>query len=341
MLNIVKELCNLNGLPGWEDEVRDYIVDRVSAHASELRIDAMGNLIVFKRGSKSTGKKLMLCAHMDEVGFIVRSITEEGYLKFTCVGSIDRRIMIGKKVLVGPNRISGIIGIKAYHLVSKEEETMPPKLSSMYIDIGATSKAEAEALVNLGDPCSFDSAFERIGDGFVKAKALDDRLCCAMLIKLIETDLPMDVTFVFSVQEEVGTRGAFGAAFSLEPEMALVADCTTACDLPDIDEKNVVCALGKGPVIPFMDNGAIVDRALFEKMRSVAQKNSIPWQTKKYVSGATDSTAFQTSKSGIRVVSVSAPIRYLHAPACVGCVRDFENMFKLFRCFIEEIASEC
>lgn len=341
MLNTVKELCALSGVGGWEDDVRTYIMEHAAPYTDGMQVDGMGNLIVFKRGIKATGKKLMLCAHMDEVGFIVRSITDEGYLKFSCVGAIGRRVLVGKKVLVGTRRIPGVIGIKAYHLVSEEEEKVPPKLDSMYIDIGVRDKAAAQALVELGEPCVFDSDCVEFGDGMLKAKAIDDRLNCAVFLKLMEEPLPMDVTFVFSVQEEVGMRGAFGAGFALKPEIALVADCTTACDLPDVKEKNQVCAIGKGPVIPFMDNGAVYDRALFEKMRSVAQKHRIPWQTKQYVSGATDAKAIQTSKDGVRVVAVSAPIRYLHAPSGVGCIRDFENMMKLFRCFIEEIAADC
>lgn len=339
MLNTVKELCALSGVGGWEDEVRSYIQKHAVAYADELRTDALGNLIVFKRGAKTTGNKLMLCAHMDEVGLIVRTVTEDGYLKFDCVGGIDRRILIGKKVLVGTGKIPGVIGIKAYHLVSEEEEKKPPKADELYIDIGAQNREDAEGQVELGDPCVFLSESEEFGDGLLKAKAIDDRLCCAMLLKLMEQDLPMDVTFVFSVQEEVGTRGAFGAAFSLTPQIALVTDCTTAADLPGIKPSGQVCQLGNGPVIPFMDAGTVADRALFEQMRRIAEENHIPWQTKHYVAGATDARAIQQTKEGVRVIGVSAPIRYLHAPASIGCIRDFENMLKLLRCFIADVAA--
>ena len=151
----------------------------------------------------------------------------------------------------------------------------------------------------------------------------------------------MDVTFVFSVQEEVGCRGAFGPAFAVQPQYALVADCTTAADLPDVPQNKQVCRLGCGPVIPFMDHGAVSDRGLFEQVRRVAEENEIPWQTKHYVSGATDSRAIQTAGTGVRIVVVSAPIRYLHAPSCVGCIQDFEHMLKLFRCFIDDMAAGC
>ena len=339
MLNTVKELCSLSGVGGWEDEVREYIMHRAAPYADEMRVDGLGNLIVFKRGTKATGKKLMLCAHMDEVGLIVRSITDEGYLKFDCVGGIDPRVLIGKKVLVGLGRYPGVIGIKAYHLVSDEEEKTVPKADSLYIDMGAKDKSQAESMVELGEPCVFDTASETFGDGMLKAKAIDDRLCCAMLLKLLEEPLPMDVSFVFTVQEEVGCRGASGAAFALQPEIALVTDCTTACDFPTVDGKSQVCRLGAGPVIPFMDSCAVMDRGLFEQMRRVATENNIPWQTKHLVAGGTDSAAIQPSRAGVRVIGVSAPVRYLHAPAGVGCIKDFEDTLMLLRCFIEDTAA--
>lgn len=339
MLNTVKELCALSGVGGWEDEVREYIMRHAAPYADEMRVDGLGNLIVCKRGTKPTGNKLMLCAHMDEVGLIVRSITDEGYLKFDTVGSIDTRVLIGKKVLVGCARHPGVIGIKAYHLVSDEEEKNTPKADALYIDIGAKDKEQAQAMIELGEPCVFDTQSENFGDGMLKAKAIDDRLCCTMLLKLLEQPLPMDVTFVFSVQEEVGCRGAFGAAFALQPEIALVTDCTTACDFPTVEGQAQVCRLGDGPVIPFMDAGVVVDRGLFEQMRRIATENHIPWQTKHMVTGGTDAMAIQPSQSGVRVVGVSAPVRYLHTTASVGCVKDFENMLKLLRCFIEDTAA--
>lgn len=192
MLNLIKELCELDGVSGWEDEVRAYLKAHAAPYADDIRVDALGNLIVFKKGAKSTGNKLVLCAHMDEVGFLARSITDEGYLKLECVGGIDRRVIIGKKVKVGPRKLRGVIGIKAYHMVTDEEEKTPPKMEDLYVDIGAKNKAEAEMLVELGDQITFDTKSEEFGDGMLKAKALDDRMCCALLLKILECDLPMD-----------------------------------------------------------------------------------------------------------------------------------------------------
>ena len=213
MIETLKTLCALPGVSSFEDEVRDYIKGRVVPYADDIRVDAMGNLIVFKKGAKSTGNKLMLCAHMDEVGLIIRSITEEGYLKFACVGGIDRRVLLGKQVVVGERKVPGIIGLKAIHLTTAEERKNVPRLEEYYIDIGAKDKAEVEGLVSLGDCGVFISDIVEFGDRMLKAKAIDDRVGCAVLVKLLEEELPMDCTFVFTVQEEVGTRGPSARPF--------------------------------------------------------------------------------------------------------------------------------
>ena len=341
MLNTVKTLCALSGVSSCEDEVRSFLMEQAKPYADEMRVDAMGSLIIFKKGAKSTWNKLMLCAHMDEVGIIIKNITDEGYLKFGCVGGIDRRVLIGKKLLIGPKKVRGIIGLKAYHLVSAEEEKRTPKLEEFYIDIGAKDKEAAEALVEQGDIGVFDSDCMEFGDGMLKAKAIDDRVGCAVLLELLKRDLPMDCTFAFTVQEEVGTRGAFGAAFSVTPEIALILEGTTAADSPAMEPHRQVCAPGKGPVIPFMDGGSIYDRKLFEQLRDIAEANQIPWQTKHYISGGTDAGAIQRTKSGIRVCAISAAVRYLHAPASVASIKDFDNMLKLAALFIDSLAAQC
>lgn len=341
MLSTVKTLCALSGVSSFEDEVRAYIRDRVAPYADRIRVDAMGNLIVWKKGTKAAGEKLMLCAHMDEVGLMIRRITDDGYLKFDTVGGIDRRVLIGKRVFVGARRVPGVIGMKAYHLVSAEEEKKIPKLEEFYIDIGAKDQKTAEGQVSIGDFAVFDRDILEFGDGMLKAKAIDDRVGCAVMVKLLEEELPMDCVFAFTVQEEVGTRGAFGAAFSVTPEIALVLEGTTAADSPAMDDHKKVCAPGKGPVIPFMDGGTVYDRGLFELLRSLAEEKKIPWQTKHYISGGTDASAIQRTKDGVRVCAVSAAVRYLHAPSSVASVRDFEQIYVLAKAFIDAIAARC
>lgn len=334
------ELCRLNGVSGDEDQVREYLRQKAAPYADSMRTDAMGNLIVFKKGKKNTGSKLLIAAHMDEVGLIVTKVTDEGFLKFDFVGGVDRRVAIGKPVKLGEENIPGIIGLKAIHLVKREEMKKTPKTDALYIDIGAKDKEEALKLVQPGTYGSFVGEPEEFGNGLFKAKAIDDRVGCAIMLSLLRQELPMDVTFAFTVQEEVGTRGAFGAAFSVTPEIGLVLETTTAANLPDVEPHRQVCAPGKGPVISYMDSGTIYDRGLFEKLRDLAEANDIPWQTKEYIAGGNDARTIQRTKEGVRVAAISAAVRYLHAPASVGSMADFENMERLVMLFLNDLAQE-
>jgi endoglucanase len=335
MLETLRKLCTLPGPSGSEDAVREYILSEVKPYADEIVEDPMGNLLVTKKGARSPSKKLMFAAHMDEVGVIVTGITDDGYLKFDFVGGVDRRVTIGKKVYI--NNHPGVIGMKAIHLMEDSERSQIPKLSAMYIDIGASGREEAEKLVSPGDTGVFDPGFVEFGSGMIKARAIDDRVGCAVMLKLIKEPLPVDATFAFTVQEEVGCRGANTAAFSVRPEIAIILEGTTAADMPSQKGTDKVCAPGKGPVIPFMDGGTVYNRALFDKLRSLAEANGIPWQTKTLISGGTDAQAIQRVAGGARVAAISAAVRYIHSPACVACLEDTENILRLARLFMETL----
>ena len=340
MLNLIRQLCALDGVSSWEDAVRNFIRSEAEPYADSIRVDSIGNLIVFKKGAKATGNKLLLSAHMDEVGLMVTRVEKDGVLRFDTVGGIDRRILPGKRVYVGKDRIPAVIGSKPIHLSSKEERKHPNELKDLYLDIGAADKEAAERVIQLGDIAAFDPDWTEFGNGLVKAKALDDRVGCAVLLMLLREELPMDCTFVFSCQEEVGTRGAFGYAFSVCPEIALVVESTTASDLPGVPEHMQVCSPGKGVVIPFMDGGTIYDRGLFELLRDLADTNRIPWQTKHMIAGGTDGRTIQRSRAGVRVAGIAAAVRNIHTPSSVGAVDDFEQMLKLARLFIQRVAQE-
>ena len=340
MLELLKQLCLLNGVSGDEGEVRAFLRAQAEPYADSIRTDALGNLIVFKQGAKATGNRLLLAAHMDEVGLIITHVIDEGFLKFGFVGGVDRRIAIGKPVVLGPDRVQGIISLKAIHLTDKAELKKVPKTDSLYIDIGAGSREEALEKVPLGTYGSFVSQPEEFGDGFFKVRAIDDRIGCAIMLELLKEELPLDVTFAFTAQEEVGTRGAFGAAFSVTPQVALVLETTTAADLPGVDSHRRVCAPGKGPVISYMDGSTIYDRGLFEDLRRLAEDNGIPWQTKEYIAGGNDARTIQRTKQGVRVAAMSAATRYLHAPSSVASVADFKNMLELTRLFLLDQARQ-
>lgn len=340
MKELLRRLCSLPGVASWEDQVRDCVMEVAGQYATELRVDAMGNVIAFKEGAKATGNKLLLTAHMDEVGLMVRSITDEGYLKFSAVGSVDRRVLLGKRMLVGPRQIPAVVGMKAYHLVSRDEEKNVPKLDEFYLDIGAKNKEEAAKLVNLGDVAAFDSPPEEPVPGLLKGRALDGRIGCAVLLWLMREDLPMDCTFVFTAQKEVGARGAFGAAFSVKPEIALVLEGAPAADLAGVPAYKKACALGKGAVLPVMDKGVIVDRKLFETLRSLAQEGNIPWQLREATTGSGDALAVQRAASGVRTAVIAAPVRYPHTPATLANAADIEAVLKLTQAFITQMSKE-
>ena len=338
MLDTLETLCCLEGVTGGEDEVRDYILERAMPYADEICTDALGNLMVFKKGAVTPAKKVMLCAHMDEVGLIVTGVTDEGYLRFSQAGGLDRRVILGKKVFVGPGRVLGVVGSKAVHMTTAEQRKKLPEMRDMYIDIGAAGREEAEKLVHIGDLAAFDDTVVRFGDGFIKAKAIDDRVGCAAMLKLIESDIPCDCWFAFTVQEEVGTRGATVAAKTIKPDVALILEGSTAADIPGAEGAERVCELGKGIVIPFMDRGTIYDKTLYKTLTRLAEENEVPWQTKSKISGGTDASAVQRSDSGVAVAAVSVPVRNIHSPACVAKCAECEDQLRMARLFLAEMA---
>ena len=225
---MLKDLCLLNGTSGDESAVRDYIISKIKDNC-EYKVDALGSIIAFKKGKKITNKKLMICAHMDEVGFIITDITDDGYLKFAPVGGIDARIVADRKVTI--NNINGVIGLKPIHLLSSDEKEKAVSFKNLFIDIGAKDKSDAEKFVSLGDFAYFSSDYYEFGEGFIKAKALDDRIGCMLMIELINSELEYDTYFCFNVQEEVGLRGSKCTSFDIQPDISVILESTTAADL--------------------------------------------------------------------------------------------------------------
>lgn len=337
MLEMIKELCALSGISGRENAVREYIIEKIRDYA-EYRVDPLGNLIVFKKGRKPAKNKVMLDAHMDEVGLIITAVTSEGYLRFTKVGGIDTRVMLGRTVKVGDKAVNGVIGIKPVHLVEKSAEADIPKADDLYIDIGAKSREEALEYIRIGDAAWFAGDFVEFGDGFVKSKALDDRAGCAILIELIRSELEYDAWFSFSVQEEIGTRGAQTAAFTVAPDYAIVVETTTAADISGVKDEKRVCICGEGGTVSFMDRSTLYDRELFDKAFEIAEKKSIRCQPKTMVAGGNDAGAIHKSRGGVKVLTVSVPCRYLHSPGCVIRYSDVEESLKLIKALAEEFA---
>ena len=331
MLDLLKKLCLLDGTSGSEDNVRDFIVNEIKDHC-EYKIDNLGNIICFKKGKKRPAKKLMLDAHMDEVGLIITSVTSSGFLKFDTVGGIDASVLCFKKVKIG--EVCGIISGKPTHLLSKDERKKAPKIDSLYIDIGVSSKDEALSLVSLGDTAIIQSDFTLIGEN-VKAKALDDRIGCAVLINLLKEKTEYDFWAVFSTQEEIGTRGARVATFAVNPDFALALEATTAADIAGVSDEKSVCNLGKGPAVSFMDRATMYDRELY----NTALQSGITVQPKRAVAGGNNSGAIHLSREGVRTLAISLPCRYIHSPSCVANIKDMENMTALTKYMMNKILS--
>lgn len=337
MLNLLNELCSINGVSGDENNVREYIIDKIKDYCT-YRIDNLGNLICFKKGKITPQKKIMISAHMDEVGFIITSIRSDGTLTFDCVGGIDASVVIGRQVKVGKQNICGVIGSTAIHNLSKEDREKAPSVSSLYIDIGAADKNEAEQYVSIGDCAYFYSEFIQFGQNYIKSKAIDDRAGCAMMINLIREELEYDAWFVFNVQEEIGLRGAAVSAYSVQPDIAFVLEATTAADIDGISDAKKVCSLCNGPVISFMDRSTIYDKHLYKLAFDTASELDIKCQTKTMIAGGNDSGAIHISRNGVKTLAVSVPCRYLHSPSCVINYSDLEASYSLVKKLIEKVA---
>lgn len=330
----LKELTQISGISGDEKKVREYIYNKIYGYCDEISVDNIGNLICLKRGTCKSSKKVMVCAHMDEVGLIVSRITDDGFVKFKCVGGIDTRVLVSKKVRIG--NINGVIGIKAIHLLKKDEREHVPKVENLYIDIGAKDKDEAEKYVSVGDYCVFDSEYVEFGDGFIKAKALDDRVGCACLMSLAEGNFDFDLFLVFTVQEEVGLRGARVAAERINPDVALVIEGTTCSDVYGSDKKDFSTEAGNGAALSIIDRSTYYDQDLTHALYKTAKINNIPVQFKRTATGGNDAGAIHVSAGGIRTAAVSVPARYIHSPSSVIKKSDYEAVKALVYKFLKE-----
>lgn len=336
-LGRLEKLCTACGISGDEGEVRSIILDEIRPFADEINIDSMGNVIVFKRGRQRAGKKIMLSAHMDEVGFIVTDIQDNGTLKFECVGGINDSAVFAKQLFVGKNKISGVVCSKPLHLTGPDERGKNPPVKELFIDIGAKNKEEAERYIRPGDSVVFDSPYES-KFGRIIGKAIDDRLGCLVLIDMIKSDLLYDMYFVFCVQEEVGLRGSTCAAYTVAPDSAIVVESTTAADLPNAENEKRVCIVGNGAVVSFMDRSTIYDKEYYALALDIAKEKNIPVQTKTMIAGGNDAGAIHRSRRGVRTIAVSVPCRYLHSSSSLISKSDAQAVYELVYDLAENIA---
>jgi len=346
---LLKELSLAFGPTGCEMPTAELIIEKLNALGYSHKLDRLGNVIVHVPSGKKDAKKLMISAHMDEVGFIVNDITDDGYIKFAPLGGFDPRVLCGKHVVFegkDGGYVRGVIASKAIHHQSPEERTNATPIDKMYVDIGAKDKADAESLTFMAASGTFDSDFFIYGEngGFIKGKALDDRLGCAEMLYALEElkgeSVPVDLYFCFTVREEIGFSGARTVAQTIAPDFAVVLETTAVADLPDVPESRRVATLGNGGAISLMDRSTIYDRGFVRFAMVLAEKKGIPLQHKRYVSGGNDAGSIHKAGAGVRTLAMSSPSRYIHSAACVVSSDDYLSMGDMLVALIKEFNSE-
>ena len=337
-LKLLEALSLAFGPTSCEYEVCDLIKQQVGGLGDEEYTDFIGDYIVKINGK--TDKKLMLSAHMDEVGFMISHIDEQGYLYFQPVGGFDPKVLCGRKLFVGnygKEKVPGLIASKAIHQQTAEEKGKATPVDKMYIDIGCRDKADAEKYVELGDYAVFDSDFIFFGDDMVKGKAIDDRLGCTVMCDTIryirENNIipEFNLYFAFTVREEVGRSGALLAANYVKPDMALVLESTAIADIAGVPEHKRAAKTGDGPCISLMDNGTVYFREMYDFALGLGAENGIRCQPKKYVAGGTDAGHIHKAVGGVKVINMACPTRYIHSASCVINKNDYFSMYHLAR----------
>jgi putative aminopeptidase FrvX len=329
---MLKELSEMVGVSGGEGEVREFIKKKIKSYVREVFEDAYGNLIV-KKGEKNL-PKIMLAAHMDEVGIVITGIEKDGLLRFKTIG-IPSRVLLAKRVVVGKKKICGIIGHKPVHLTKDEDKEKLPEIKDLFIDIGAKTNKVARTLITIGDSGTFDTPF-REQDGFIFGKALDNRIGCYILIQLIQTtDLP--IYYAFTVQEEAGLRGARIAGYRVSPHIALAIDTTASAEWPVEKDLSQSPQIGKGPVITIADRSVICDTKLVSLLVDTAQENNITYQFKQPMVGGTDAGPIHLAREGAHSAVMSIPARYIHSPLSIASRTDIEGGITLLACSITKI----
>ncbi len=338
MKEIIKKLCEAHGIPGSEDAVGD-IISKELKDCCKIEKDVLGNLIVKKGEGK---KRIMITAHMDEIGLMVRQIDENGFIRFINLGGFFDQSLLNQRVIVHTKKgmVPGVIGSKPPHLMEEKEREKVIKRKEMFIDVGAGDKKVVEKLgVSVGDYITFDVSLRELGAGLITGKALDDRLGCAVLIEVMKKAKTKHQLYgVGTVQEEVGLKGAKTSAYKIDPHVAIAVDVAPTGDFPGVKPDESDLKLNGGPVITVADargKGIITRKELRDALVKTAEKNKIPYQLEVGEGGTTDATAIQLTKEGVLSGVVSVPTRYIHSPVEVASIKDVENTVKLLISYIE------
>lgn len=341
---MLKSFSEVIGPSGNESDVRGLVADRLKGFADGVWVDTLGNVIAVKKGSKGVGR-LMLAAHMDEIGLFVSHIDDKGFLRVLPIGGVTERSLIYQRVIVKTRdgRIyKGVIGMKPPHVIKPEEARQIPELKELFVDIGASSRDEVSKLgVRVGDVAVFDRELSPLSGDRVTGKAIDDRVGLTAMIKAFEyIESPeLDVYAVATVQEEVGLKGAEVAAYSITPDVALALDVTVASDFPGVSEHEWCTQLGKGPAIKIADgrsaSGLIAHPEVVDALVKTAEELNIPYQVEVLAGGTTDASVIALNKEGVPAGVVSIPSRYIHSPVEVVDLKDIVDTVRLVRAFVQ------
>ena len=336
-ISLLKEICETPGAPGYEQEIRKLVLKETKGLGDTISVDNMGNVTVFKQGK--TNKKVMIAAHMDEIGFMVTHIDENGFIRFTTLGGFDPKTLTAQRVIIhGLKNIMGVMGSKPIHLMSPEEREKPPKISDFFIDTGMKA-AEVKDNVSIGNTITRERQLIEMGD-CVNCKSLDNRISVYILIEVLKrlTHVPYDLYAVFTVQEEVGIRGAQVATLAINPDFGFGLDTTIAYDVPGSKEYEQVTKLGKGAGIKIMDSSVICDPRMVKYMKYVAETHAISWQAEILTGGGTDTSGIQRMTAGGAIAgAVSIPTRHIHQVIEMVNKQDVEDSINLLKHCIEEI----
>ncbi len=338
-VKLLKEICEVAGAPGFENRIRQLVLREVAPLVDSISIDNMGNVIAFKKGKKQ--KKVMIAAHMDEIGFIVTHVDDKGFLRFHTLGGFDPKTLTAQRVIVhGKEDIVGVMGSKPIHVMTQEEKNKVANVTDYFIDLGMP-KEEVEKIVSVGNPVTRQRELIEMGN-CVNCKSIDNRVSVFILIETLRElkEVPYDVYGVFTVQEEVGIRGASVAAHSIEPDFGFGLDTTIAFDVPGAQPHEMITKLGEGTAIKIMDSSTICDYRMVNYMKKTADKNKIKWQHEILTAGGTDTAGVQRmGKTGAIAGCVSIPTRHIHQAIEMADKSDIRASIDLLKCSIKELDS--
>ncbi|MEY8001964.1 M42 family metallopeptidase [Clostridium sp. Mt-5] len=332
----LEKLCNSIGPSGYEKETGKVIMSELKVFTENVNLDRMGNIVVHKNGGDNS-TKIMVVSHMDELGLIITAYNEDGTLRFSPLGNVDKNSLPCKTILIGHKRVPGVIGIKPIHLQSKEEVNKSLSCENMCIDIGASSKEECKKIISLGDFVVFDNNFFYFGDNLLKGRALDNRIGCSILMELLKEDYKCDLYGVFSVQGNIGQRGVYAAAYNIDPDIVIILDAVNSTDGLEVPGYLKTIRLTDGPAIPFKGGESIFDKDIVESIRNKAISMGIPYQKVGDTQEEGELKAVRLTVDSCKIAAVLIPCRYMNSNISVCSRVDYENTLVLLKSYLEEL----